>query len=389
MTDRRFRALLVAGGATVVDISGFLILAGGFDVGVVPADVIGLLAATPVSFLLHRLPGGGRPYQRWVEHPGRFVTVVLVAGAIDVSVVALFAHSGEAMIGLLSVKLLALTLAGMVRLAGYRRLLFQTVRAAQGAPDPHRAPPLGDRRCSVVLPAYREAETIGSAVAEIRATFRTQGDDVEIIVVDDGSRDATAASATEAGADEVLVHEENRGKGAAVRTGVLAARGRTVAFTDADLAYSPDHLIDLRDRIEDGWDVVVGSRRHTDARALVRAGRLRELGGRLINLLTQAVLLGRYVDTQCGLKAFRHDAARSIFERTEVDGFGFDVEIFHLVERDRLSLIEVPVRVVNSERSSVRVVRDAVRLIVDLFQIRRRAALGAYGRRPEARSDPG
>jgi glycosyltransferase involved in cell wall biosynthesis len=230
-----------------------------------------------------------------------------------------------------------------------------------------------------VLPAYGEAGRIGTTVTQVRAAFAEAGDDVEIVVVDDGSDDDTAQAARAAGADNVLIHGENRGKGAAVRTGVLAARGRVVAFTDADLAYSPDHLLELRDRIEDGWDVVVGSRRHTEAIALVRAGRLRELGGRVINLLTQAVLLGRYVDTQCGLKAFRADVARSIFERARVDGFGFDVEVFHLVERDRLSLLEVPVRVVNSERSSVRVARDAVRLVTDLFGIRRRAALGGYG----------
>jgi putative flippase GtrA len=379
MSENRLRVLLVSGGATVVDITAFLVLAAGLGLAVVPADAIALLAATPVSFLLHRLPGGGRPYQRWVEHPVRFVTVTLVAGAIDVAVVALFAESGDAVMVLLAVKLGALAVAALVRLAGYRRLLFRAVRAEQGEPDSGRRPPPGDRRCTVVLPAYREAGRVGATVAEVRAAFTDSGGDVEIVVVDDGSDDDTAQAARDAGADLVLIHRENRGKGAAVRTGVLAARGRVVAFTDADLAYSPDHLVELQDRIEDGWDVVVGSRRHTETIALVRAGRLRELGGRVINLLTQAVLLGRYVDTQCGLKAFRGDVARSIFERTRVDGFGFDVEVFHLVERDRLSLLEVPVRVANSERSSVRVVPDAARLVADLFRIRRRAALGGYG----------
>ena len=102
-----------------------------------------------------------------------------------------------------------------------------------------------------------------------------------------------------------------------------------------------------------------GSRRHDDTTTLVRARRLREVGGRAINLLTRVVLLGRYRDTQCGLKAFRSDLGRLIFEHSHIDGFAFDVEIFHLVEAYQLSLAEVPVRVENSSRSTVRVARDA------------------------------
>ena len=201
---------------------------------------------------------------------------------------------------------------------------------------------------------------------------------VEIVVVDDGSDDDTAAAAERAGADVVVRHEVNRGKGAAVRSGVLSADGRCVVFTDADLAYAPDQIPGLVALVEDGWDVVVGSRRHTDTTTLVRARRLREVGGRAINILTRAVLLGRYRDTQCGLKAFRSDAARLIFSRTRVDGFAFDVELFHLVERYHLSLAEVPVTIANSDRSSVRALRDALGLVRDLFRVRQWAAEGRY-----------
>jgi len=201
---------------------------------------------------------------------------------------------------------------------------------------------------------------------------------VEIIVVDDGSFDDTSSRARDAGADRVLRHEVNQGKGAAVRTGVLAARGRTIAFLDADLAYSPDQILGLLDAVETGWDVVTGSRRHTDTTTLVRARRLREVGGRAINALTRAVLLGQYLDTQCGLKAFRSDVARLIFQHTRIDGFAFDVEVFFLVEQYHLSLAEVPVRVENSSRSTVHVVRDAARLVRDLFRIRRWAHHGVY-----------
>ena len=202
---------------------------------------------------------------------------------------------------------------------------------------------------------------------------------VELIVVDDGSTDGTPETARAAGADRVLIHSTNRGKGAAVRTGVLAATGGAIAFTDADLAYAPEQLEGLLEIVESGFDVVVGSRKHEMTRTLVRAGRLREIGGRVINRLTHAVLLGNYRDTQCGLKAFRAEAARLIFERSRIDGFAFDVEVFVIAERNGLELAEVPVTVVNTTRSTVRVARDAVRLIGDLFRIRRWLRQGAYG----------
>jgi glycosyltransferase involved in cell wall biosynthesis len=176
----------------------------------------------------------------------------------------------------------------------------------------------------------------------------------------------------------VLVQQQNRGKGAAVRAGVLAANGRTIVFTDADLAYTPDQIVGLVDAVEAGWDVVVGSRKHDATTTLVRAGRLREVGGRVINWLSHVVLLGHYRDTQCGLKAFRSDAARRVFELGRIDGFSFDIEMFAIVERSGLALTEVPVTVANTTRSTVSVSRDAVRVVRDLFRIRRWAREGAY-----------
>ncbi|CAM8635882.1 WcaA Glycosyltransferases involved in cell wall biogenesis [Acidimicrobiia bacterium] len=235
-------------------------------------------------------------------------------------------------------------------------------------------------RLSIVIPAYGEEQRIALTVQSLRSTFETAGygNDVEIIVVDDGSLDRTAEIAKASGADVVVRHELNRGKGAAIRSGVLAANGRAIIFTDADLSYSPDQMPALVELVEKGWDVVVGSRRHTETTTLVRAKRIREIGGRAINLLTRVVLLGQYRDTQCGLKAFRSDAARLIFSHTMVDGFAFDVEVFHLVERYHLSLTEVPVTVANAETSTVRVVRDALRLVRDLFLVRRWSVEGRY-----------
>ena len=380
--------------ATGVDVGLLLVLYAGADWSVPAADAVALLVAAPVSYLLHRLTDrGADPFVRWAREPRRFAVVALVAGLADLAVLSILvvALDEPSTAAVLAGKVVALAVAAMVRVVGHRRIFQQTIRAEQAAPT-GRPPAPGDRRLSVVLPAYHQPEVAAEAVGRIRDAIGASVGvaDLEIVVVDDGSGDDTAARAEAAGADQVVVHPQNRGKGAAVRSGAAVARGRTIAFTDADLAYDPAHLLVLLERIEEGWDVAVGSRRHTDAVTLVRARRLREVGGRVINLLSQAVLLGHYRDTQCGLKGFRADVAPIVLGQGLIDGFAFDIEVFHLVERNGLSMVEVPVQVENSDVSSVRAGRDGIRLVRDLFRIRRYAATGRYDEvvarpEPEAR----
>jgi dolichyl-phosphate beta-glucosyltransferase len=234
-------------------------------------------------------------------------------------------------------------------------------------------------RLSIVVPAFRE-ERIGATVTRLRKELVEIDHDggLEIVVVDDGSGDGTADEAEAAGADVVIRQPVNQGKGAAVRAGMLAATGRTVVFTDADLSYAPDQVLALLGPAEDGWDIVVGSRQHADTTTVVQAGLLRQIGGRVINRCTRIVLVADHDDTQCGIKAFRSDVARAVFGRSKVDGFAFDVEVLHLAERYGLSVVEVPVVVANSDRSTVRVARDALRLLRDLVRIRRWARAGVY-----------
>lgn len=376
------RLLAIGTLSTAIDAGGFVLLYRSLGWRLVPADAVALALAAVASFALHRATlAPGDPYERWVDRPGAFARIAVLAGVVDIAVVVALAAlvAPTTTTGLLAVKVPALVVAGAARLAGERRLLFRVVRAEQDR-RVERPPPPGDLRLSVVVPAYRERDHIGDAVRALHEALAEVAENggLEVVIVDDGSADGTAEAARGAGAEVVLEQPENRGKGAAVRRGALAARGRTVAFTDADLSYSPDQLLSLLEVVEDGWDVVVGSRRHDDTTTLVRAGRLRELGGRAINVLTQVVLLGQYRDTQCGLKAFRSDVARLLFGRGRVDGFAFDVELFHLAERYRLSLTEVPVSVANSPRSTVRVARDALHLVWDLFRIRGWAKGGRY-----------
>jgi putative flippase GtrA len=385
---RRFAAIGLL--ATLVDIGVLLGLTRRRGWAVGPADVAGIVVAAGVSYGLNRaVTFGDDPNVRWVDHPSSFVVSASVAGLVDVAALsAIVAARGSASRrDLLAAKLPALAAAVVVRQAAYRWVLFSVVRETLGERRP-LSPAPGELRLSMVVPAFEEEGRIGATIARIRADLAKihQAGGLEVVVVDDGSSDRTADVARAAGADQVVVLPANRGKGAAVRAGMLAARGRSIVFTDADLAYAPRQVVRLLDELESGWDVVVGSRKHTDTNTLVRAGRLREIGGRAINLLTNAVLLGQYRDTQCGLKGFRSDVARLVFSHTRIDGFAFDVEVFHLIERYRLSLAEIPVEVENSEQSTVRVVRDALTLLRDLGRVLRGGRRGWYDLTPERSS---
>lgn len=381
---RRFAAVGVA--VTAIDVGVVAALRVGVGVPVVIADALAIAVASVLSYVLHRaFTFADDPFMRWVREPATFTTITAAAGLVDILLLRVLAIplDTNAFWPLLVAKAVSLSVAGALRMYGYRRLLFEVVRDEQ-ARRADRGPSPGDARLSVVVPAYGEAARIGGVIARLRDELAPAGP-IEVIVVDDGSRDGTADAARAGGADQVIAQPANRGKGAAVRAGMLAARGRTIAFTDADLAYPPAQLLDLLAQVESGWDVVVGSRRHVDTSTLVRARRLREVTGRGFNLLTLLVLLGQYRDTQCGIKAFRSDVARLLFGHATIDRFAFDVELFHLAERYRLSLTEVPVTVVNTDVSTMRVGPDAVRMVLDLFRIRRAGSRGDYELRPDER----
>jgi len=221
---------------------------------------------------------------------------------------------------------------------------------------------------------------MATTVRTLRHALADAGEpgELEIVVVDDGSSDDTADQARQAGADQVIRLPVNRGKGAAVRVGMLAATGSAVVFTDADLSYSPDQVKRVRDEVERGWDAVVGSRVHPEASPLVPAGLVRQLSGRVFNVLTRLVLSRTFGDTQCGLKGFHHDTAQKLFALACIDGFAFDVEILWLCQHLDVPIVEVPVELASGEGSTVRLPAEAVHMIRDLVRIRRLARTGGY-----------
>lgn len=242
-------------------------------------------------------------------------------------------------------------------------------------------------RLSVVIPAYREANRIESTVAALRsglAEMAASGG-VEIIVVDDGSDDGTADAARRAGPDLVVELPANQGKGAAVRAGVRAATGATVAFTDADLSYRSEHLIRVAAEVEAGCDVAIGNRYLPEAGAKSEPSRLRWASSRVVNQIARRVLGIDCRDTQCGVKAFRADAARTLLEAGVIDGFAFDIEMLHLSKRYGFSLREVLVEADyrNRSRQSSKVgLGSGLAVIRDILKIGYRARRGLYPAHP-------
>ena len=228
---------------------------------------------------------------------------------------------------------------------------------------------------SVVIPAFNEGQrirdTLKRTVAHLGRRFS-----YELIVVDDGSRDDTAG-VVESFEDACLLKQPcNRGKGAAVRRGVLAARGKRVLFMDADLSTPIEEVDKLIDLAADA-DVVIGSRRLPSSNILGEQPLHRRLLGSCFSALVRALLLGDFSDTQCGFKLFGRDAAEAIFSQQRLDGFAFDVEVLMLAEQLGYVIKEVPVAWQHSDDSKISPVLDSASMFRDLVRLKTRQLLAA------------
>jgi dolichyl-phosphate beta-glucosyltransferase len=230
---------------------------------------------------------------------------------------------------------------------------------------------------SVVVPALNEEDRLPRTLERIVAHLGRRREGYELVVVDDGSRDRTAERAQAAGAT-VLRNETNRGKGYAVRRGMLAARGARRLMTDADLSTPIEELDRLSARMDEGHDVVIGSRALPGARIEVRQPWYRENMGRLFNLFVRALAVPGVTDTQCGFKLFSGAAARDVFSSARLDGFSFDVEVLFLARRKGYRVAEVPVVWRNDAASRVSLLRGFL-AFPDLLRIRANDWSGRYG----------
>jgi len=245
------------------------------------------------------------------------------------------------------------------------------------------APQAGETYLSVVIPAHNEAERIGPTLERVLEYLGRQDYAFEVVVVDDVSHDATAEVVTRfqqrAAALRLVQRTAAPGKGAAVQAGMLAAKGRRVLFSDADLSTPIEESEKLLAALErEGYDVAIGSRGLPQSELRVRQPWYREAMGRIFNLMVRAVALRGFKDTQCGFKLFRGEVVADLFRRQTIRGFAFDVEILYLALKRGLRVKEVPVTWINSPRSKVDPIRDSLRMMRDMIGIRVKNWLGLY-----------
>ncbi len=235
---------------------------------------------------------------------------------------------------------------------------------------------------SIVIPAYNEAARITGALEAVIDCVRSHKWFAEVVVVDDGSRDETAAIVREFAekAPEVrlLQNPGNRGKGYSVRHGVLQSFGEIVMFTDADLSAPIDEAEDLFAALADGADIAIGSRWLERTRQTIRQPLYRQFFGRCFNAVTRMIMGLHFADTQCGFKAFTRSAALTVFQLQTIERWGFDPEILFIALKRGYKVVEVPVSWAHDERTRISYLKDGLRMLQDIAIVRWNALLGRY-----------
>ena len=235
---------------------------------------------------------------------------------------------------------------------------------------------------SIIIPAYNEAARLGSTLDRVLSYVASQNWDAEVVVVNDGSRDATPDLVREYAQRypclRLLENPGNRGKGYSVRNGMLNAAGELLLFTDADLSSPIEEAPKLFSAIENGADIAIGSRWVRPELQIRRQSLLRQFYGRAFNVALRVVLRLRQKDTQCGFKAFTRAAAQKIFPLQHIERWGFDPELLYLARHYGFKIAEVPVAWAHVEGTRISPLRDGLLMFGEVLRIRWNALSGKY-----------
>jgi glycosyltransferase involved in cell wall biosynthesis len=237
---------------------------------------------------------------------------------------------------------------------------------------------------SIIIPSYNEEVRLPATLERIEEYLSASGRKAEVLVVDDGSKDGTAAVADyfriKMPTLRVISNGVNRGKGHSVRRGMQEARGRIALFTDADLSAPIEEAGKLIDAL-DTYDVAIGSRAMDRSLISVHESPFREFAGIIFNKIVRIILWLPFVDTQCGFKAFRREPCRILFEQQTIERFGFDPELLYLARHHGLRAVEIPVRWGHSPATKVSMLHDSIQMFIDIFTIRWNSLRGRYPRK--------
>lgn len=236
---------------------------------------------------------------------------------------------------------------------------------------------------SIVVPAYNEEQLIVHTLDGLQAYLKTRAESYEIVVVDDGSQDRTVACIQDwhrrnDAEIQLLLNEGNQGKGFSVRRGVLASRGDYILFIDADLPYELHAVDGFLHALRNGYDLAVGSRVLPGSQ-VKGVPAVRYIAGQVFSWLERFVLATGTADTQCGFKGFTSAAAKNIFPKLTIDGFGFDVELFFVAQKFKYRIQPVAVQMIDRHRQSrVRLFSDSLKMLLNLFMVRLLDLQGKY-----------
>lgn len=230
---------------------------------------------------------------------------------------------------------------------------------------------------SIIIPAYNEASRIPETLLDIDhhlSQYKKEIPSYEIIVVDNNSSDATSEIVRrfQTFINHIsIISCEIQGKGAAVKKGMKEATGHIRLFMDADNSTSLNHFIHMQPHLHNAYDIVIASREHPDSKLSPPQPKYKQILGRGGNLLIQKILLEGLSDTQCGFKAFSHNAAEILFNRLDTEGWGFDIEILARAQKHNFKIKEIPITWINDERSSVKV-SGYPKTLIELFLIKQK-----------------
>ncbi len=243
---------------------------------------------------------------------------------------------------------------------------------------------------SIIIPAYNEERRLPTTLPQVAAFAEAQGYPMEVLVVDNASTDRTSDIVREIAAEHPIIsflHQPVRGKGAAVRKGMLEGRGTYLFMCDADLAMPIEELGKFLPSTLGEYDVAIASR---EAPGAVRYDEpwYRHLMGRIFNLVVRLLTVPGIQDTQCGFKCFRREIARDILSVQTIDGWAFDVEILHIAQQRGYHIVEVPIHWYYGEGSRISAVRDSWNMLREVFRIRRNSRAGLYDRPNQPNDHP-
>ncbi|MGB3905569.1 MAG: dolichyl-phosphate beta-glucosyltransferase [Anaerolineae bacterium] len=233
---------------------------------------------------------------------------------------------------------------------------------------------------SIVVPAYNEERRLPETLPRIVAFLQAQDYPGEVIVVDDGSTDGTASVVEDMAAElpfVTLIRNKHRGKGYAVKTGALAAKGDYIFLCDADLSMPIDEVAKFLPPALEEYDVAIGSREVEGARRYDEPS-YRHLMGRVYNTLVRLLAVRGFQDTQAGFKSFTRDTLRDVFPYQTMDGFGFDVEVLFVAQKRGYRIVEVPINWYYMTHSRINPIGDSVRMFRDILQVRLNDWRGMY-----------